>query len=298
VTFNAAFQRRLTIFVFLVVPVAFLLVLNIYPVLQLFWISLTDFNSINWRRAEFVGPRNFVDLFTFDRDLLIPMTRSLYYLGGSVVQLILATWFAVVLNQKLPGSRVFRTILFIPFVLNAVAAGLIFKNFLELNGAANDILQLFFGENFRVTWLDSSEPYSNFSLAAASVWRYLGFNLVITFGALQAIPQDQYDAARLEGANQWQQFWRITFPSIRLVLLLQFMLSMVGSLEVFEVPMLITRGAGETSTFAITMLETGFQNRRAGTAAAMAVLMLAIVVIVFIITRLISQSRDGTRNPL
>jgi len=297
VTFDAIFQRRLTIFVFLIVPVAFLIVLNIYPVLQLFWISFTDFNSINWRRAEFVGIRNYIDLFTFDRDLLIPMTRSLYYLGGSVVQLIFATWFAVILNQKLPGSRVFRTILFIPFVLNAVAAGLIFKNFLELNGAANDILQLFLGEDFKVTWLDSSEPYSNLSLAAASVWRYLGFNLVVTFGALQAIPQDQYDAARLEGANQWQQFWRITFPSIRLVLLLQFMLSLVGSLEAFEVPMLITRGAGETSTFAITMLETGFQNRRAGTAAAMAVLMLAIVVIVAIITRLISQSRSAMRSP-
>jgi multiple sugar transport system permease protein len=298
VTFNAKFQRRLTIFVFLIVPVTMLVVLNIYPILQLFWISLTDFNSINWARAKFVGLRNFVDLFTFDRDLLIPMTRSFYYLGSSLVQLVFATWFAVVLNQKLPASRLFRTILFIPFVLNAVAAGLIFRYFLELNGAANDILQLFFGPDFKVTWLDASKPYSNFSLAAASVWRYLGFNLVVTFGALQAIPQDQYDAARLEGANQWQMFWRITFPTIRLVLFLQFMLSLVGSLEVFEVPMLITRGAGETSTFAITMIETGFQNRRAGTAAAMAVFMLAIVVVIFAITRLITRDRNAVRNPL
>jgi multiple sugar transport system permease protein len=76
------------------------------------------------------------------------------------------------------------------------------------------------------------------------------------------------------------------------------MLSLVGSLEVFEVPMLITRGAGETSTFAITMIETGFQNRRAGTAAAMAVLMLCIAVIVFIVTRLISSGRNAMRNPL
>jgi multiple sugar transport system permease protein len=298
VTFNAKFQRRLTIFVFLIVPVTMLVVFNIYPILQLFWISLTDFNSINWARAKFVGLRNFVDLFTFDRDLLIPMTRSFYYLGSSLVQLVFATWFAVVLNQKLPASRLFRTILFIPFVLNAVAAGLIFRYFLELNGAANDILQLFFGPDFKVTWLDASKPYSNFSLAAASVWRYLGFNLVVTFGALQAIPQDQYDAARLEGANQWQMFWRITFPTIRLVLFLQFMLSLVGSLEVFEVPMLITRGAGETSTFAITMIETGFQNRRAGTAAAMAVFMLAIVVVIFAITRLITRDRNAVRNPL
>ncbi|RYE08642.1 MAG: sugar ABC transporter permease [Hyphomicrobiales bacterium] len=291
-TFDAKFQRRLTIFVFLLLPVTMLIVLNIYPLLQLFWISFTDFNSINWARAKFVGWRNYVDLFTFDRDLTLTMVRSLYYLAGSLVQLVLATWFAVILNQRLPGSRVFRTILFIPFVLNAVAAGLIFRNFLELNGALNNIAQLFMGPDFKFAWLDSGQGYSNFSLAAASVWRYLGFNLVVTFGALQAIPQDQYDAARLEGANNWQMFWRITFPTIKLVLLLQFMLSVVGSLEVFEVPLLITRGAGETATFAIKMVETGFQNRRAGTAAAMAVLMLVIVVIVFITTRLITRSRN------
>ena len=282
----------MTIATFLVVPVASLLLLNIYPLLQLFWISLTDFNSINWARAKFVGLRNFSDLFSFDKDLLLSMVNSLYYLAGSIVQLILATWFAVVLNQKLPGSRLFRTILFIPFVLNAVAAGLIFRNFLELNGALNNTLQLFFGPDFRITWLDSSQSYTNFSLALASIWRYLGFNLVVTFGALQAIPQDQYDAAKLEGANQWQSFWRITYPSIRLVIFLQFMLSLVGSLEVFEVPLLITRGAGATSTFAIQMVVTGFQNKRAGTAAAMAVLMLIIVVIIFIVTRLATRNRN------
>lgn len=293
---SARGQRRLTIVVFLVVPVTSLLLLNIYPLLQLFWISLTDFNSINWARAKFVGLRNFTDLFTFDRDLLASMVNSLYYLAGSIVQLILATWFAVVLNQKLPGSRLFRTILFIPFVLNAVAAGLIFRNFLELNGALNELLKLFFGPDFQFQWLDSGQGYSNFSLAAASVWRYLGFNLVVTFGALQAIPQDQYDAARLEGANQWQQFWRITFPTIRLVIFLQFMLSVVGSLEVFEVPLLITRGAGATSTFAINMVKTGFENKRAGEAAAMAILMLVIVVIVFVATRLLTRNRDRAQT--
>jgi ABC-type sugar transport system permease subunit len=292
VKLDAKAQRRLTIFVFLVVPVTTLLILNLYPLLQLVWISFTDFNSINWARAKFVGIRNYTDLFTFDKDLLLSMVNSLYYLGGSLLQLIFATWFAVVLNQKLPGSRVFRTILFIPFVLNVVAAGLIFRNFLELNGALNETLKLFFGPDFQFQWLDSSKGYTNLSLAAASVWRYLGFNLVVTFGALQAIPQDQYDAARLEGANQWQSFWRITFPTIRLVLFLQFMLSLVGSLEVFEVPLLITRGAGTTSTFAINMVKTGFENKRAGEAAAMAILMLAIVVAIFVVTRLVTRGRN------
>lgn len=289
---SAKSHQNSTIFLFLLVPISFLLVLNIYPVLQLFYISFTDFNGINWRRADFIGFLNYVDLFTWDIDLLYTMINSLYYLAGSIIQIVIATWFAVVLNQKLPGSQLFRTILFMPFVLNAVASGLVFRHLLELNGSLNDLLQIFFGDGFKIAWIDASERYSNFSLAAASVWRYLGFNLVVTFGALQAISQDQYDSAKIEGADGWQMFWRITFPSISIVLLLQFMLSIVGSLEVFEVPMLITGGAGKTSTFAIEMITTGFQNRRAGIAAAMAVLMLIIVVFIFLITRWITKRRD------
>lgn len=289
---DAKAQRGLTIFVFLVVPVSAMVLLGIWPVIQLFYISFTDFNGVNWRRAEFVGLRNYFDLAGWDRELLYPMVNSLYYLGGSIIQLMLATWFAVILNQKLPGSRLFRTILFIPFVLNTVAAALVFRNLLEINGALNDLMMLLFGPDSRLKWIDAAENYTNFSLAAASVWRYLGFNLVVTFGALQAISQDQYDAAKIEGANAWQQFWKITFPSIKLVLLLQFMLSVIGSLEVFEIPLLITDGAGKTSTFAIKMVETGFQFRRAGTAASMAVFMLIIVACLFLATRWVSRSKD------
>lgn len=293
---SARRQRILTIVAFLVVPLAALVVLNIYPVLELFFISLTNFNNHNWARAQFVGLQNFSDLLTRDRALLAPMVNSLYYLGGSLIQIVLATWFAVTLNQNLPGSRIFRTILFIPFVLNTVAAALVFRHVLQLDGTLNDLLGVVFGPQAKFQWLDASKGYTNFSLAAASVWRYLGFNLIVTFGVLQSIPQDQYDAARLEGANGWQTFWRITFPSIRLVLLLQVMLSAVGSLEVFEIPALITMGAGKTQTFAIQMVQTGFQFQRAGTAAAMAIIMLLIVVIVFLFTRVVSRNLERARE--
>jgi len=285
-------QRRLVIVTFLFVPLVSLILLNIYPVLQLIWISLTDFNGINWMRARFIGARNYSDLLTRDSALMLPIVNSLYYLFGSMVQIVLATWFAVILNMKLSGSRIFRTILFLPFVLNTVAAALVFRHFLQLDGTLNELLQNVFGLGFKIPWLDAKQNYTNFSLAAASVWRYLGFNLVVTFGALQAIPQDQYDAARLEGANDWQSFWRITFPSIRNVLFLQLALSVVGSLEVFEIPQLITNGAGKTSTFAIQMVQTGFQFHRAGTAAAMAVFMLLIVLVLYLVTQALQRYFD------
>ena len=287
-------QQRMTVIVaFLFVPMVSLILLNIYPVLQLIYISFTDFNGINWMRARFVGLRNFSDLLTRDSELMLPIVNSLYYFAGSCVQIVLATWFAVILNMKLPGSRLFRTILFIPFVLNSVAAAVVFRQVLQLDGTLNDFVQLIFGHGVKVPWLDARQSYSNFSLAAASVWRYLGFNLVVTFGALQAIPQDQYDAARIEGANDWQSFWRITFPSIRNVLFLQLALSVVGSLEVFEVPQLITYGQGKTSTFAIQMVQTGFQFRRAGEAAAMAVFMLLLVLVLYLVTQTLARRFNG-----
>ena len=290
---SAQAQRTLVIVTFLIVPLVSLILLNIYPVLQLFYISFTDFNGINWMRAKFVGLRNFSDLLTRDRDLMLPIVNSLYYLFGSLVQIALATWFAVILNMKLPGSRIFRTILFLPFVLNTVAAALVFRHFLQLDGTLNEFAQSVLGLDYKIPWLDAKQSYTNFSLAAASVWRYLGFNLVVTFGALQAIPQDQYDAAKLEGANEWQSFWRITLPSIRNVLFLQLALSVVGSLEVFEIPQLITYGQGKTSTFAIQMVQTGFQFRRAGEAAAMAVFMLLIVLVLYLVTQALARRFNG-----
>mgnify|MGYP001549741331 FL=1 len=165
-------QQRMTVIVaFLFVPMVSLILLNIYPVLQLIYISFTDFNGINWMRARFVGLRNFSDLLTRDSELMLPIVNSLYYFAGSCVQIVLATWFAVILNMKLPGSRLFRTILFIPFVLNSVAAAVVFRQVLQLDGTLNDFVQLIFGHGVKVPWLDARQSYSNFSLAAASVWR-------------------------------------------------------------------------------------------------------------------------------
>lgn len=286
---SAKMQRRVVIVAFLIVPILSLLIFNIYPLIQLVYYSFTNFNGINIARAKWVGLLNYSDIFGRDSELLAPIVNSLYYLFGSLIQIVLATWFAVILNMKLLGSRFFRTILFIPFVLNAVAAALVFRHVLQLDGTLNEFLSFVSGQNVRVPWIDSRNASANFSLAAASVWRYLGFNLVVTFGALQAISQDQYDAARLEGASDWQAFWRITFPSIRPILFLQLALSVVGSLEVFEIPQLITGGAGKTSTFAIQMIQTGFQFRRAGTAAAMAVFMLLIVAALYFLSQFLAK---------
>lgn len=282
---SARAQRRMVIMGFLVVPLSMLAIFSLYPFLQLIWFSMTDWDGLS-PVLEFVGLDNYRRIFNEDRVLLLPLVNSLYYFIGSMLQLALATYFAVILNRGLPGSSFYRLILFMPFVLNSVAVSIIFRDFLQIEGGLDALMVLIGLGAYTQEWVQDPDIVK-WSLVFASIWRYLGFQLLITYGALQAVPQDQYEAARIEGASEWQQFRFITFPTIAPVLGLQIILSTVGSLEVFDVPFLITGGANGTTTFIMATLQEAFEFRRVGMAAAMAVILLCVVMVVMVIQRML-----------
>lgn len=290
--FNANMQRRLVIFSFLIAPLTLLALFSIWPAVQLVWFSLTDWNGLSANK-EFVGLQNYRTLLIEDQSLLKPLINSAYYFAGSVLQLSLATYFAVILNRKMPGSNVFRMLLFMPFVLNAVAVSIVFRDFLQIDGGLDALMHLVGLGAYSREWVQDPEIVK-WSLVFASIWRYLGFQLLITYGALQAVPTDQYEAARIEGASEFQQFLYITLPTIAPILGLQLILAMVGSLEVFEVPFLITGGANDTKTFIMATLEEAFEFRRVGLAAAMAVILLVFVMLVMVIQRTLFDRGERT----
>lgn len=280
---SARAQRRMVIVGFLVVPLILLALFSLWPAIQLVWFSLTDWDGLSAEKS-FVGLANYRTIFIDDTELLLPLVNSLYYFIGSVLQLMLATYFAVILNRGMPGSALFRMLLFMPFVLNSVAVSIVFRDFLQIEGGLDALMTLLGLGAYTREWVQDPDIVK-WSLVFASVWRYLGFQLLITYGALQAVPQDQYEAARIEGASEWQQFRHITFPTILPILGLQLILATVGSLEVFDVPFLITGGANGTKTFVMATLEEAFEFRRVGMAAAMAVILLAFVMLVVVVQR-------------
>ncbi len=277
-------QQRLIVVAFLAIPMALLITFSFYPATQLFTVSLTDWDGYAPVR-EFVGLENYITLFE-DPEQLHPLFVTLYYFVGAVIQLVLALWFAVLVNSKLAGRNLFKTLIFIPFVLNAVAASMVFQIFYQVDGALDSFLSVVGLESWIRPWLMDGNIV-NWSLVAASIWRYLGFNLILFYGVLQSIPQDQYEAAKIEGATEWQQFRYITLPSIKMVIGLQVLLAFVGSLSVFEIPMIITKGANGTKSFVMATLETAFNFNDFGLASAMAVLLLMIVVMFMILQKLI-----------
>jgi multiple sugar transport system permease protein len=282
-TLSDRLQKKILIFTFLLVPVTLLLVFSFYPATRLFYLSLMDWDGFS-PAMDFIWFENFIELVYWDPDLLRPLLNSIYYFIGSLIQLGLALWFAVILNEKLPGSAFFKMMLFLPFVLNQVASAFVFRVFYQVGGALDGFLMLIGLQEMIQPWLMDRDVVP-WSLVGASVWRYLGFNLVICFAALQSVPKDLYEAATIDGAGDWQKFRFITLPSIKMMLLLQVLLSLVGSLEVFEIPLLITGGANGTMTFVMATVEQAFEFQAFGLASAMAVLLLFIVFAGFFVQR-------------
>jgi ABC-type sugar transport system permease subunit len=277
-------QQRVMIISFLFIPLLLLCVFSFYPATQLFSLSMTDWDGYA-EVKNYVGFENYQSLLD-DPAQLEPFLNTFYYFAGAVIQICLALWFAILVNSKLMGRNLFKTLLFIPFVLNTVAASMVFQIFYQVDGALDNFLQAVGLAGWIQPWLQDAGVVP-WSLVAASIWRYLGFNLILFFGVLQSIPQDQYEAARIEGAGEWQQFRFITLPSIKLVFGLQVFLAFVGSLSVFDIPMIITKGANGTKTFVMATLETAFTFNDFGLASAMAVVLLLVVIAFMLLQRIL-----------
>ena len=217
--------------------------------------------------------------------------NSIYYLAGSFIQLALALFLATILCSKIRGSNIFKGILFFPYMINTVAVALIFRRFFQrgdgitnTDGTLNSIITLFGGDPIKFL---STEGLVNICLVFISIWRYIGFDLVMFIGAIQSVSPDLYEAAELDGANRWQQFRYIIAPSIRPIILLQMILAVKGAISVYEIPYIVTGGRMGSSTFVIQTTETAFKYYKFGLASAMAVVLTLIIIVVTVIQKLL-----------
>lgn len=267
---------RLTPYLFLAAAVALLLLLTYLPAANMIWYSLHEWRGLG-PLGEFVGVDNYVQVFT-NPQIFSVFFVSLYYFAASFLQMAIALYFAALLSFSTRFSNFFRGVLFFPYLINGVAIGFVFLYLFQPGGTLDTVLG-WFGVVETPKWL-GDPAVANFSLAGTSVWRYTGLNFVLFLGAMQSIPSEQYEAAEIDGATKWQQFWALTFPGIRRIIGLSFILAIAGSLSVFEIPFIMTGGANGTSTFVIQTLQTAFTFRQVGLASAMAVVLLLIVLTV------------------
>ncbi len=275
--------ERLVICTFITVPLLLLFTFTYLPFGEMVGFSFFNMKYIGQR--DFIGLANYKELFT-RKDIFQALKLSLYYMGGSLVQLTLALFLATLLSFKTKGSSFFKGIMFFPYLINGIAIGFIFKFFFTHGYVLDTVFSwLGFSKDSMPYWL-RTKGLNNICLVGTSVWRYFGQNMVLFIGAIMSIDGALYEAADIDGANKFQQFFHIILPSIKTILTLNVILSVTGSLSAFEPPYVITSGANGTGTYFIIMDRIAHTSQKLGLASAMAVFLLTVIIIVTVLQNL------------
>ena len=288
-------QKLLVIVTFMFVPLLLLVVFTYVPFLKMVEFSFYKMKYVGARK--FVGWDNYIEVFKRPecfKSLLV----SVYYMGGAVVQLALALFFATLMVFKTKGSSFFKGAMFFPYLICGIAVGFIFKFFYARGFVLDSILQMFGVSEENIPYWLQDQRINNISLAATSVWRYMGQNMVLFLGAMMSVDTDLYEAASLDGANKWHQFRYIILPSIKSIVVLNLILSISGSLSAFEPPYVITNGTMGTGTYFVIMNRLAHENQKVGLACAMAIVLLVIIVICTVAQKLFFKYAfdDGTSD--
>ncbi|WP_246320012.1 carbohydrate ABC transporter permease [Paenibacillus qinlingensis] len=272
-------QQKITLIVsFLIVPLTLLLTFTYYPALRLIYLSFTSWDGLTPVKT-WVGFSNYKEIMGNMEVLYVFLHNVAYFVGG-ILQNIVAFFFAVMLNSKLKGRNIFRTVLFLPYIMNGVAVAFMFGYVFDTNtGSLNYFLSLLGMDP--ISWL-GKPGLVNVSLASIGVWKFMGFNMVVYLGALQSLPEDIYEAAKIDGARRLQVLRYITIPGMRKIIELNLFLTVIGALEVFDLPFVLTKGGplAASKTYVQQTVETAFQYNNFGLASAMSVLLMIVVIVV------------------
>lgn len=247
------------------------------PILATIAISFTEWDLIS--PPKWVGFANYQNLFR-ERVFWISLKNTIWFTILNVpIQSFLALFFAVLLNKKLKALTLFRTLFLFPWVCMAVAIGLTWMWLFNTQfGVINYFLRKigFSGVN----WLTSTNT-ALYSVLIVNIWQYLGWHIVLLLAALQTVPEELYEAARVDGANGWQIFWKVTFPLISPIFFYDLVVNMILTFQIFDLPFTMTGGGPGHATrlFNLYLYQKGFLYLQMGHACTMGVILFIIIII-------------------
>ena len=255
------------------------LVFQLYPFISSLLYSFTNYDIFH--APEFVGLDNYVKLFTKDREFWNSMAVTLKYTFITVPgKVVLALIIAVILNRNLKGINFIRTVYYIPSLLSgSVAVAILWKVLFMNDGFINSLLGLV--HIGPVKWLGTPDM-AVITICMLEIWQF-GSSMLIFLSSLKQIPQSLYEAARVDGSNKWQQFWKITLPLLTPTIFFNLVMQMINGFLAFTQCYIITQGKPMDSTlfYTVYMYEQSFQfNNAAGYGAAMAWVMLLIIALI------------------
>jgi putative chitobiose transport system permease protein len=286
---------RATPYLFLFPSVALIGVFVVYPIIAVIWYSLTDYDIV--RPPVFIGLDNFRRILG-DETFWLALTHSLVYLIVTPTIIALSIGLAIIVNRKLRGIHIYRALYFVPAVSGSIAIGLSWRWLFDRNGFINGILQSLGIIHTPIQWL--AEPGLVLPIAMLlTIWAGIGYYSVIFLAGLQNIPEELYDAARIDGCNDLQKHWHVSLPGLRPQIVFVAVISSLAALKVFDEIYVLTGATGGILDSGVTMVfylwRQAFRLNHAGYAAAVAIVLLGITLLFSIVNVRLLERRDADR---
>lgn len=275
--------------VILILPAFILMgIFQIYPVFSGFAMSLTQWDGFS--EKIFTGFENYITAFQDDNFRTAILNTLVYTVGTVPATVIIALILAALMNTNVRGITAFRTIYYLPTITSGVAIAMVWKWLFNTDyGLINTTLYQM-GVKTMIPWLGSSD-YAMISVIIMSVWKSIGNNVIIILAGLQSVSNSLYEAVSIDGANAFQRFRYITVPMVSPTLFLVIIMTTIGSFQVFDVVMTLTKGGPGNSTMVAVyyIYRTAFENFKMGYASAMAFILFVIIMLVTLLQWIIKN---------
>ena len=274
----------------LVIPtVVAVIVVALYPLLRAFYLSLTDARLGGTRAPNFVGLENYKNLLS-DSVFIADVGHTVFFTFWSVtLELILGLGIALVINSNFKGRGLMRTAMLVPWAIPTVISAQMWRwMFNDVFGVVNDVLVRKLGVLSAPVAFLANPQTALPAIVAVDVWKTTPFMALLLLAGLQVIPDDIYEAADIDGASKWQQFWTMTLPMLRPALVVALIFRTLDAFRVFDLPFVVKGTAPESITLSILARQTMIDLARLGQGAALAVVIfIFLMIIVAVYVRLV-----------
>ena len=250
------------------------LIFIIIPVLCSLWLSFTNWDLLG--TPTFIGFKNYIELLT-DKEFYFVMINTFYYaLTVTVLGIIIPLIVAMLIDRIVRGSNLFKTAFFIPFITPMIVVGLVWQWIFDpQNGVLNWVLG-----GTHLSWL-YDKNLAMIAIIIISVWKNIGYNMIIFIAGLQSIPASLNEAAEIDGATGFKKFFNVTFPMLSPTIFFVSIITTISSFQVFDLIYLMTQGGPENSTNVVVywLYKNAFELFKIGKASAIAYVLFFIILI-------------------
>ncbi len=275
------YSKKLAPYLFLT-PAAIILILFFFvPFLESFLLSFQSYRNDIYN-PQWVGLENYINLFHAPIFWKTLANTFIYLIGVVPVLVIFSLVIAILVNQKLQGIKIFRVLIYIPVIVSIVVAGIAWKWIYADNGILNYLIGMF--NIAKIGWL-TDPKFALYSVMAVTVWKGLGYYMVIYLAALTSVPKDLYEACDIDGANTLQKHLSVTVPHLMPTITLVSVISSISAMKVFVETYVMTQGGplNASKTIVYYIYQRAFENLDLGYASAAGVVLLIIVMVLSII---------------